>query len=182
MNKSELIQHIADEHELSRAQAMRIVNSMFDPNTGVIAKALKKGDSVSITGFGNFEQRARRPHVPQPADGRAREGEGEQGPGVPRRRDAQGHRPRYRQGQVSRAAAARRPHLGGTSTRPAREIVMNARSATADRAFALWGCRSVMRSGADGVASVARRGTGRAPRRGAPAVPLGSIAFIHGRE
>src|SRR5687768_15357941 len=59
MNKSELIQHIADEHELSRAQAMRIVNSMFDPNTGVIAKALKKGDSVSITGFGTFEQRKR---------------------------------------------------------------------------------------------------------------------------
>ncbi|GLC24470.1 HU family DNA-binding protein [Roseisolibacter agri] len=59
MNKAELIQHIADEHELSRAQAQRIINSMFDPNTGVIAKALKKGDSVSITGFGTFEQRKR---------------------------------------------------------------------------------------------------------------------------
>ena len=59
MNKSELIQFVADEHELSRAQAARIVNSLFDPNAGVIAKALKKGDSVSLTGFGTFEQRKR---------------------------------------------------------------------------------------------------------------------------
>ena len=59
MNKSELIQAIADEHELSRAMASRIVNSLFDPNGGVIAKALKKGETVSITGFGSFEQRKR---------------------------------------------------------------------------------------------------------------------------
>jgi DNA-binding protein HU-beta len=59
MNKSELIQYVADEHELSRAQAARIINSLFDPNAGVIAKALKKGDSVSLTGFGTFEQRKR---------------------------------------------------------------------------------------------------------------------------
>ena len=59
MNKSDLIQFVADEHELSRAMAGRIVNSLFDPNAGVIAKALKKGDPVSITGFGTFEQRKR---------------------------------------------------------------------------------------------------------------------------
>jgi DNA-binding protein HU-beta len=59
MNKSELIQHVADEHEVSRAMASRIINGLFDPNTGVIAKALKKGDPVSITGFGTFEQRKR---------------------------------------------------------------------------------------------------------------------------
>ena len=59
MNKAELIQHIADEHELSRAQAGRIITTLFDPNAGVIAKALKKGDAVSITGFGTFEQRKR---------------------------------------------------------------------------------------------------------------------------
>ena len=59
MNKSELIQHVADEHEVSRAMASRIINGLFDPSAGVIAKALKKGDSVSITGFGTFEQRKR---------------------------------------------------------------------------------------------------------------------------
>ncbi len=59
MNKSELIQHVADEAELPRAQAARIVNLLFDPTVGVIAKAIKKGETVSITGFGNFEQRQR---------------------------------------------------------------------------------------------------------------------------
>jgi DNA-binding protein HU-beta len=59
MNKSELIQHIADEAELSRAKAAAIVNMLFDPSAGVIARALKKGETVSLTGFGSFEQRAR---------------------------------------------------------------------------------------------------------------------------
>ena len=59
MNKSELIQHVADEAELPRAQAARLVNLLFDPTAGVIAKAIKKGETVSITGFGNFEQRQR---------------------------------------------------------------------------------------------------------------------------
>lgn len=59
MNKSDLIQHLAEEHELSRAKAAAIVATLFDPNAGVIARALKKGETVSITGFGSFEQRAR---------------------------------------------------------------------------------------------------------------------------
>jgi DNA-binding protein HU-beta len=59
MNKSDLIQAIADEHELSRAKASAIVNQLFDPAGGVIAKALKKGEVVTITGFGSFEQRKR---------------------------------------------------------------------------------------------------------------------------
>jgi DNA-binding protein HU-beta len=59
MNKSDLIAAVADEHELSRAKATAIVNQLFDPTGGVIAKALKKGDIVTITGFGSFEQRKR---------------------------------------------------------------------------------------------------------------------------
>lgn len=59
MNKSELIQHLADEAELPRTQAARIINMLFDPASGVIAKAMKKGETVSITGFGAFEQRQR---------------------------------------------------------------------------------------------------------------------------
>ena len=59
MNKSELIQHLADEAELPRAQAGRIINMLFDPAKGVIAQAMRKGDQVSITGFGTFEQRKR---------------------------------------------------------------------------------------------------------------------------
>jgi DNA-binding protein HU-beta len=59
MNKSELIQRVADEHELPRTKAAAIVNMLFDPTDGVIAKAVKKGESVSLTGFGTFEQRKR---------------------------------------------------------------------------------------------------------------------------
>jgi DNA-binding protein HU-beta len=59
MNKSDLIQHVADEHELTRTKAAAIVNMLFDPSTGVIAKAIKKGETVSLTGFGSFEQRKR---------------------------------------------------------------------------------------------------------------------------
>ena len=32
---------------------------LFDPVDGLIAKSVKKGDSVSLTGFGTFEQRMR---------------------------------------------------------------------------------------------------------------------------
>ena len=59
MNKSELIQHVADEAELPRAQAQRIVDLLFHPTAGVIARSVKKGESVTITGFGTFEQRKR---------------------------------------------------------------------------------------------------------------------------
>ena len=59
MNKSELIQYVAEEAELSRAKAATIVNMLFDPVDGLIAKSVKKGDSVSLTGFGTFEQRKR---------------------------------------------------------------------------------------------------------------------------
>jgi DNA-binding protein HU-beta len=59
MNKSELIQFVADEAELSRAKAASIVNLLFDPVGGVIAKTVKKGDSITLSGFGTFEQRKR---------------------------------------------------------------------------------------------------------------------------
>ena len=59
MNKSELIQHVADEAELPRAQAQRIVDLLFHPTAGVIARSVKKGEAVTITGFGTFEQRKR---------------------------------------------------------------------------------------------------------------------------
>jgi DNA-binding protein HU-beta len=59
MNKSDIIQLVADEAELSRAKAASIVNLLFDPTSGVIAKSIKKGEVVTLTGFGTFEQRKR---------------------------------------------------------------------------------------------------------------------------
>ncbi len=53
MNKTEMIAAIADQADLSKADAGRAVDAMFE----VIGKALKKKDKVSLVGFGTFMQR-----------------------------------------------------------------------------------------------------------------------------
>lgn len=50
MNKAELIDAIAAGAGLSKADAGRALEA----TTGAITKALKKGDSVSLVGFGTF--------------------------------------------------------------------------------------------------------------------------------
>ena len=50
MNKAELIEVIAAEADLSKAAAGRALDAAI----GGITKALKKGDSVSLIGFGTF--------------------------------------------------------------------------------------------------------------------------------
>lgn len=60
MNKSELVDAVAQATGLTKADAGRAVDALFDTNAGVLAKALKKGDRVQITGFGTFEARARK--------------------------------------------------------------------------------------------------------------------------
>lgn len=50
MNKSKLIDAIADDAELSKADAGRALDSAV----GVITNALKSGGSVGIVGFGTF--------------------------------------------------------------------------------------------------------------------------------
>lgn len=59
MNKSEMIQQLADRTDLSKADAQRAVDALFGADSGILAQALKKGDKVSITGFGSFEARRR---------------------------------------------------------------------------------------------------------------------------
>jgi len=55
MNKSELIDAIADSAELTKAEAGRAVDAVV----AVISKTLKNGDSVTLVGFGTFEVRKR---------------------------------------------------------------------------------------------------------------------------
>lgn len=55
MNKSELIEAIADSAGLTKADAGRAL----DAATDAIASALKKGNSVSLVGFGTFTVRHR---------------------------------------------------------------------------------------------------------------------------
>jgi DNA-binding protein HU-beta len=60
MNKSELVQNLANQANLSKADAQRAIDALFNAESGVIAKALKAGDKVQITGFGTFETRQRK--------------------------------------------------------------------------------------------------------------------------
>jgi len=55
MNKSDLVDAVAEQVELSKAQAGHAVDAVFD----AIATALRKGDGVSLVGFGSFEVRKR---------------------------------------------------------------------------------------------------------------------------
>lgn len=50
MNKSQLVEAIAADSGLSKADSARAVDSLLD----TVTKTLKKGDEVSITGFGKF--------------------------------------------------------------------------------------------------------------------------------
>jgi DNA-binding protein HU-beta len=58
MNKTELVEAIAKEADISKAAAARAL----DAATAAITGALKKGDSVTLIGFGTFKvsQRAAR--------------------------------------------------------------------------------------------------------------------------
>ncbi|MBN8481289.1 MAG: HU family DNA-binding protein [Xanthomonadales bacterium] len=55
MNKSELIAAVADSASLSKAEAERAVDAVFD----TVKKALKSGDSIALVGFGTFTVRSR---------------------------------------------------------------------------------------------------------------------------
>jgi DNA-binding protein HU-beta len=50
VNKSELIDQIADAADISKAAAGRALDATVD----AVKKALKKGDTVTLVGFGTF--------------------------------------------------------------------------------------------------------------------------------
>lgn len=50
MNKIELISHIADKTDMSKAAAGRALESVL----GAVTSILKKGGTVSLVGFGTF--------------------------------------------------------------------------------------------------------------------------------
>ena len=55
MNKTDLIQHLADKHSLTKAEAGRILESFID----VVVASVKKGEAVTLPGFGSFKLHAR---------------------------------------------------------------------------------------------------------------------------
>jgi DNA-binding protein HU-beta len=56
MNKQELIDVIATDASLSKADASRAVEAIVK----AVTKALKKGDQVTLVGFGTFRARQRK--------------------------------------------------------------------------------------------------------------------------
>ena len=59
MNKNDLVTHVADSSSISKGDAAKVVDAVFD---GITA-ALKGGDSVTAVGFGTFSVAARAARV-----------------------------------------------------------------------------------------------------------------------
>ena len=60
MNKSDLVDALADATGMTKADAGRAVDALFAPSGGIIANALKANNRVQITGFGTFEAKHRK--------------------------------------------------------------------------------------------------------------------------
>ena len=59
VNKTELIEHIAKNADISKAAATRALESTIE----AVKMTLKKGESVSLVGFGTFAVGKREPRV-----------------------------------------------------------------------------------------------------------------------
>lgn len=59
MNKSDLVDALADSAGMTKADASRAMDALFGSN-GIIARALKVDTRVQITGFGTFEAKHRK--------------------------------------------------------------------------------------------------------------------------
>jgi DNA-binding protein HU-beta len=55
MNKAEFVAAVADAADVSKVEAAKAVEAIIE----VVKKALKKGDQVSLVGFGTFVVRKR---------------------------------------------------------------------------------------------------------------------------
>lgn len=68
MTKADIIDALAEQHDIAKAQAARIVASLFDADKGIISAALAGGEDVTLAGFGKFsvtERKARTGRNPQ---------------------------------------------------------------------------------------------------------------------
>ena len=55
MNKAELVEKLADQFSMTKAETERIVEALFD----TVTSSLKQGEAVSVAGFGIFEAKMR---------------------------------------------------------------------------------------------------------------------------
>lgn len=64
MNKAQIVDQLAKTHNMPKTQAEAVINSTLD----LIKKAVKKGDVVTLVGFGSFhkaKRKARKGRNPQ---------------------------------------------------------------------------------------------------------------------
>ena len=59
MNKTELVAAVAEKAGLTKKDAERIVSATFE----TVTETLKKGDKVSVSGFGIFEVKTREARI-----------------------------------------------------------------------------------------------------------------------
>lgn len=55
MNKTELVEKVAEVTDMTKKEASAVLDAVLD----TIAEALKEGEKVQLIGFGNFESRQR---------------------------------------------------------------------------------------------------------------------------
>ncbi|MFB5662148.1 HU family DNA-binding protein [Alteribacillus sp. HJP-4] len=55
MNKTDLINSVSEQADISKKDASKAVDAVFDS----ITDSLKKGDKIQLVGFGSFEVRER---------------------------------------------------------------------------------------------------------------------------
>ena len=54
MNKSQLVDQLAERSGLSKTKAQEVVEALFDPSSGLISEALQAGGKVGLQDFGSF--------------------------------------------------------------------------------------------------------------------------------
>ena len=59
MNKSQLVEAVAEKTELTKTNIEEILNSALD----LIKKSVKKGDDVTLVGFGTFTKSKRKARI-----------------------------------------------------------------------------------------------------------------------
>jgi DNA-binding protein HU-beta len=58
MNKSDLIDAVAEKTDVAKADVSRVLEALFG-KAGVLGNELRKGGKVQISGFGSFQVRKR---------------------------------------------------------------------------------------------------------------------------
>jgi DNA-binding protein HU-beta len=56
MNKAELIERVARDTGLTKADSLRVIDAFLD----TVTKTLRKGEKVTLVGFGSFQTARRR--------------------------------------------------------------------------------------------------------------------------